>query len=882
MTAEYKQQVQEANREAEARKKENEKYLDQIRGCLFGGAVGDALGYPVEFYRDREIRAKYGDQGITEYLLDPATGKALISDDTQMTLFTANGLLVGDTRGATRGVQGLPRMYVHLAYLDWLTTQEESYEEYQRRVAGSEEDQRSWLLDVPELFSRRAPGNTCLSALRTLRDENLFADSYREFALNDSKGCGGVMRVAPLALNYGSLESDLLDREGAEIAAITHSNSLGYMPAAVLVHIIRSLVFEHTNEHEVNLKSVVLDAKNAVRKLFQDDEQIDILTNLIDQAIALSENGKEDRVNIPILGEGWVAEETLAIAIYCALRHQDSFSDGVIAAVNHNGDSDSTGAVTGNILGALLGYDAIEAKWKENLELAEVILEVADDLCHKCQMSEWGLYFDPEWEMKYMEMHRAAKANEYTLFWKEDEENGCFSNWYLAPFIIGDFQYRWVEQYMMSQKAILFGDAVTNTKILRAHSPMECKDLGKEVTPYDEETWDAKRYEIVLRANRAKYEQHPELMEKLLETGDTILAEASPKDGVWGIKMSAEKARKVSPEQWKGENLLGKVLMELREEFRDKNSEKSGDEIDQKQMERINGKMEEGGYYPDWCVAHWRHSLLLNDYDYIIRVTEEECYRILYGSKMRLYCAQDWFSRSQNKYLILIDTTNKIISPLPAYTLAFGNQYNGNFPVRKLADHMPDLEGYRVLPVEFQDVRLTKKLYFQSAKDQEHTLGKVVCPEIPFIPSNDKLQNVQLYTDAVSYGPCPSAEDEVAQKITISRSGRVWFTSYLWNTGFGEFKVGRKMQLSIGAKAAEEILDVIRRYRNTPKDGYVTDIGDWEMKIKNADGDLFQDEGSNMGAGLDDGTDVSEFIRERVPIENLFLFDGKNEYSLSV
>ena len=105
--------------------------------------------------------------------------------------------------------------------------------------------------------------------------------------------------------------------------------------------------------------------------------------------------------NIRRIGEGWVAEETLAIAIYCALRHQDNFSDGIIAAVNHAGDSDSTGAIAGNILGALLGYEAMEKKWKENLELSDVIMELADDLCQWIQMSDKSSFDDPEWMKKY-------------------------------------------------------------------------------------------------------------------------------------------------------------------------------------------------------------------------------------------------------------------------------------------------------------------------------------------------------------------------------------------------------------------------------------------------------------------------------------------------
>lgn len=382
---------------AEKQKKEKEVNLDPIRGCLFGGAVGDALGYAVEFIEDYAIFKRYGAEGITEYTLDKVTGKALISDDTQMTLFTANGLLVGDTRGCMRGIQGWPRGYVAMAYQDWLYTQTGSYENRAERGY----NQRSWLCDVPELYARRAPGNTCLSALSEATRAG-HVDDYIANPKNNSKGCGGVMRIAPLALNY-QMAIETLDMEAAQIAAITHGHSLGYMPAAILCHIINRIVFP--GEKKMTLREIVVEAKKTAEKLFEGDKHLKELTDIIDHAIVLSENDIDDLENIRALGQGWVAEETLAIAIYCSLRYENDFSSGIIAAVNHSGDSDSTGAVTGNILGALIGYDAIEDKWKKDLECADIIIEMADDICHGCQMSEYSSYHDAHWALKYMDMH---------------------------------------------------------------------------------------------------------------------------------------------------------------------------------------------------------------------------------------------------------------------------------------------------------------------------------------------------------------------------------------------------------------------------------------------------------------------------------------------
>ena len=160
------------------------------------------------------------------------------------------------------------------------------------------------------------------------------------------------------------------------------------------------------------------------------------------------------------------------------------------------------------------------------------------------------------------------KQREPVFFWKVNEENGWMSNWYRRKFVIDNFEYLHVEQYMMSRKAKLFHDSSSYTAILRETDPQECKKLGKGVRPFDPSRWDEVKYEIVKTGNRAKYEQNPDLKQKLMDTGNALLAEASPRDRIWGIALDAATAARTDPSAWPGQNLLGRILMELREEFR--------------------------------------------------------------------------------------------------------------------------------------------------------------------------------------------------------------------------------------------------------------------------------------------------------------------------
>ena len=373
---------------------------DRIRGSLVGGAAGDALGYAIEFQSEASIFSRYGAEGITSYEYDTHRGCALFSDDTQMTLFSAAGILAADTaRAAGREDTSLLK-YVCRAYLDWLKTQDYAGFRFRSRKDLQIPNGVSWILDIPELFSLRAPGNTCLASLRT-RAKAAETDDFIGTPVNNSKGCGGVMRVAPIALRPVP-DGDMrwLQREAAQIAAITHGHSLGYMPAAVLAHIVYRLVFR---EPETTLREIVFEAMDTAAEVFAGDGNLEALQELIDQAVYLSVTDRPDLENIHRLGEGWVAEETLAIAIYCALRYQDDFSKGLAVSVNHRGDSDSTGAVCGNILGALTGYEAMEEKWKRDLELSDVILEMADDLARGCPADPAQ---DPDWYRKYMQAKR--------------------------------------------------------------------------------------------------------------------------------------------------------------------------------------------------------------------------------------------------------------------------------------------------------------------------------------------------------------------------------------------------------------------------------------------------------------------------------------------
>ncbi|GAA1877527.1 ADP-ribosylglycohydrolase family protein [Asanoa iriomotensis] len=306
----------------------------------------------MEFLHTARIRDEYGPDGLTDLLGDPA----LITDDTQMTLFTAEGLI----RASVAGVE--PPAMVYQAHLRWLDTQ---------RRPGPPDSADGWLAGHAFLYARRAPGNACMSGLSAGR-----MGTPASPANPHSKGCGAVMRSAPFGLDPRWTVSRAFD-VAAECATQTHGHPSGFLAAGAFAAITHALVVG-----ERDLPDAVEVALGLLRRQPKHDE----VTTALERALALDRAVTPERVET--LGGGWIAEEALAIALYAALAHPTDVRRALLAATNHSGDSDSTAAIAGNLLGAWRGEEALPPDWVFRLEGRGTILELADDLVFECTQGD--------------------------------------------------------------------------------------------------------------------------------------------------------------------------------------------------------------------------------------------------------------------------------------------------------------------------------------------------------------------------------------------------------------------------------------------------------------------------------------------------------------
>lgn len=309
-----------------------------------------------------EIRAQFGRSGITE-LTTAFDRKGAITDDTQMTLFTAEGLLRGYVHNGGRDLRAVATAVAH-AYTRWLRTQG-----VVPGVADSDTD--GWLFEQKVLHAQRVPGATCICALQRM-------SALGERAVNDSKGCGGAMRAAPVGLWCARLDDGVSPERvarkalelGADIAALTHGHPTGRLAAGAFAALIALLA------RDIELPDAVARVRALLPRYPGHLETLHAIERA--ETVARSEQALRPE-SVVALGEGWVADEALAIALAAALGAPD-FETGVRLAVNHDGDSDSTAAMAGNLLGALHGLEGVPQRWLAGLEARRIIAEVADDL----------------------------------------------------------------------------------------------------------------------------------------------------------------------------------------------------------------------------------------------------------------------------------------------------------------------------------------------------------------------------------------------------------------------------------------------------------------------------------------------------------------------
>ena len=352
--------------------------INNYIGCIIGGAVGDALGAPTEFMSLNSIYKNYGLSGVNDYV-EFKDGFGEITDDTQMLLFTAEGLLRAWHRATTRGIWGAYTQICYQSYLRWLHTQQDWYSEgavQQTKLDG-------WLIKEQSLYKRRAPGNTCLSALRSGVPGTI------SVPLNDSKGCGGVMRIAPVGLMFNK-DPKIAFEIGAELAAMTHGHPSGYLSSGALAAIISCL----------NNGSSIITAIEQSMIILRTYPKFEETEQAILRALELHKRKTPTYESVELLGGGWVGEEALSIGLYCVLSYENDFEKAINLAINHSGDTDSTGAITGNILGLILGETAIPKRWIEKLKQYQLIKQVAIDLHTEVKGNGHDI-FDAEWDQKY-------------------------------------------------------------------------------------------------------------------------------------------------------------------------------------------------------------------------------------------------------------------------------------------------------------------------------------------------------------------------------------------------------------------------------------------------------------------------------------------------
>lgn len=352
---------------------------DKNRGVLLGLAVGDAMGHTVDRRSLEEICSDYGPNGLLGY--DLVNGYADITSYTQLAAFTANGLLLGLTRGQSKGWISKLMRYITLAIREWSRSQTFSLPE----------KNYCWLSGVPEMKRKFCMDNRMLDALSKEALGSVDAPQYK------SNHPGSLTTVIPIALLRQDLEltpSDV-DRLGAETVALTHGEPEAYISAAALTHLLQLLL----QEPNAPIAELVQQTIDAVGLHFSQGGK---LWELLQLALTLAVSPNVSPMEAMQTLSCRTAAEVLAGAVYTVATCNRDFDTAMITAVNHSGRSSAVGAIAGAMLGAILGDEALPEFYLESLEAAAPLTELADDMSAGFSEMVGKSLFDMDWDRKYL------------------------------------------------------------------------------------------------------------------------------------------------------------------------------------------------------------------------------------------------------------------------------------------------------------------------------------------------------------------------------------------------------------------------------------------------------------------------------------------------
>ena len=295
---------------------------EKAKGLIFGLAIGDVLGYPTEFMTLARIKTEFGPNGIADFPKSPA----LFTDDTQMSIAIAQALLKAGAQDLETIMEAIKEEFIK-----WRRSPE----------------------------NNRAPGNACLAGVSNMER----GVHWSESGVADSKGCGSAMRVAPIGYVYQN-DPDKLKLVTRASGICTHGHRTAIAASIGAAYLVK-LALDGTDPGRMIPETQSFTARIS--------REFDTALSKVSECIVWP--NEEDALKY--LGEGWIGEEAVALALYCFLRHPDDYKKAVLRGANTNGDSDSVACIAGGISGAFLGIAAIPDKWVKNIEKTKYLEELA-------------------------------------------------------------------------------------------------------------------------------------------------------------------------------------------------------------------------------------------------------------------------------------------------------------------------------------------------------------------------------------------------------------------------------------------------------------------------------------------------------------------------